>query len=171
VTLIKPFRGVTPSVEGAFLAENASLIGDVVLGPDSSVWYGSVVRGDMGKIRIGARSNIQDMSCIHMTSHVSDTIIGDEVTIGHGVIIHGAIVEDGALVGMGALLLDNAKIGAEAFIGAGSLVTSNVVIPPRALVLGRPGKVIRILSEEEAAQGRKSALKYVGFAREQLMAG
>ncbi|HSC88157.1 MAG TPA: gamma carbonic anhydrase family protein [Polyangiaceae bacterium] len=166
MALVKAFRGVSPRLTGAWVAENATLVGDVELGEDANVWYGCVLRGDMGRIRVGQRSNIQDMCCIHMTSDVSDTVIGNEVTVGHSVTIHGAVVEDGALIGMGALLLDNARIGEEAFVGAGSLVTANVVIPPRALVLGRPGKVVRILSAEEAAQGRKSALKYVKFARE-----
>jgi len=168
MALIKAFREMAPRVVGAFVADNATVIGDVELGEEASIWYGSVVRGDMGKIRIGKRSNVQDMSCIHMTSDVSNTLIGDEVTVGHGVVIHGAIIEDGALIGMGALLLDNVRVGEEAFIGAGALLTSGLVVPPRSLVLGRPGKVVRVLSDAEAAQGRKSALKYVNYAREQF---
>lgn len=166
MALIKAYRGKLPSLNGALVAENATLIGDVELGKDTNIWYGCVLRGDVGKIRIGQRTNVQDMTCIHMTTAVSDTILGDEITIGHGAVLHGAIVEDGALIGMGSLLLDNVRVGAEAVVGAGTLLTSGTVVPARALVLGRPGKVVRILSGEEAVLGRQGALKYVELARE-----
>jgi carbonic anhydrase/acetyltransferase-like protein (isoleucine patch superfamily) len=167
MALIKPYRGVMPAFgDEVFLAENASIIGDVVIGDRSNVWYGTVIRGDVGKVIIGRDTNVQDLTCIHMTSDISDARIGDEVTIGHSVCIHGAIVEDGALVGMGSVLLDNCRIGEGAFVGAGSLVTSGTVIPPRMLAVGRPAKPIRPLTDAEAAQGRKSAIKYVGLARD-----
>lgn len=165
MALVKPYRGLHPRFgERVFLAENASILGDVELEDGVNVWYGAVIRGDVGKVRIGRDTNIQDLACIHMTTAISDALIGSEVTIGHAAVIHGAIVGDGALVGMGALLLDNARIGEEAFVGAGALVTSGTVIPPRTLALGRPAKVVRELTAEEAAQGRKSAKKYLWLA-------
>lgn len=149
-----------------WLAETATIVGDVELGDDTNIWFGTVIRGDVGKVRIGHSVNVQDMSCIHMTQGTSDAIIADEVSIGHGVIIHGGIIEAGALIGMGSILLDNARIGEEALVGAGSLVTSGTVIPPRTLALGRPAKVVRELSAEEAKAGRATAAKYMALARD-----
>lgn len=166
MALISPYRGVHPILDGVLLAENATVVGDVEIGIDSSVWYGAVIRADVNKVRIGRATNIQDLSCIHMTGGLSDSILGDEVTVGHSVVIHGAIIEDGCLIGMGSIVMDNARIGEESIVGAGTLITGNTIIPPRSLVLGRPGKVVRVLSAEEAAQGRKSAKKYVGLAHE-----
>lgn len=149
-----------------WLAETATVVGDVELGDDTNIWYGTVIRGDVGKVRVGHSVNVQDMCCIHMTRDVSDSTIGDEVSIGHGVIVHGAIIEPGALIGMGTILLDNVRIGEQALVGAGSLVTSNTVIPPRTLALGRPAKVVRELSPEEAKAGKETAAKYMALAAE-----
>lgn len=168
MAIVKPYRGIVPVFgEGVFLADNVCVIGDVVLGDRVNVWYGSVIRGDVGKVRIGRDTNVQDLSCIHMTGGLSETIIGDEVSIGHAVVIHGAIIEDGALIGMGSVVMDNARIGEGAVVGAGSLVTSNTVIPAGMLAHGRPARVVRPATEVEAAQGRKTAHKYVGLADEQ----
>ena len=163
---VRPFKGFTPKIApGVFIADTARVIGEVEIGEDASIWYGSVLRGDVGAIRIGARSNIQDLSMLHMSLGISNTVIGEEVTVGHSVVIHGAIIGDGALIGMGAILLDNCEIGAEALIAAGTVVTAGTKIPPRTLVLGQPGKVIRDLKESEWQQGRLLAARYVEVAK------
>jgi len=163
---VRPFQGLQPKIaEGVFIADTARVIGDVEIGADASIWFGSVLRGDVGAIRIGARSNIQDLSMLHMSLGISNTVIGEEVTVGHGVIIHGAIIGDGALIGMGAILLDNAEIGAEALIAAGTVVTAGTRVPPRTLVVGQPGKVVRELRESEWQQGRRLAARYVEVAK------
>lgn len=164
--VVRSYAGIHPIIPASvWLAENATVVGDVELGEDVNIWYGAVVRGDVGKARIGARCNLQDLACVHMTTDISSAILEEDVTVGHGAIIHGAIVESGVLVGMGAILMDNARIGAESLVGAGALVPSGMVVPPRSLVLGSPARVVRELRDEEAAQGRKSAIKYVGLAR------
>jgi carbonic anhydrase/acetyltransferase-like protein (isoleucine patch superfamily) len=163
--LVLPFGPAVPRLAAsAWLAENVTVVGDVEVGEDSNIWYGCVLRGDVGTIRLGKRVNVQDVCCLHMTTGLSHTLLEDEVSIGHGVILHGAIVETGALVGMGCVIMDNARIGAESLVGAGSLVTADTVVPPRSLVLGRPAKVVRTLTDQEAARGRKTALHYVELA-------
>lgn len=164
--LIKPYGGKSPRIaDGVFLAENATVIGDIDLAADVSIWYGVVLRADVGFIRIGARSNVQDLTCIHMTTGISDVVIGEEVTIGHHCTIHGARIGDGALIGMGSVILDNADIGAESLIAAGSVVTPRTIVPPRSLVRGAPAKVVRTLHEAECTQGRLGALHYLELAR------
>src|SRR6266511_2395470 len=160
VSNLLAFEGVTPS---------AVLIGRVSIGDESSVWFGSVLRGDVGSITIGTRTNIQDLTIIHMTGGVSDARIGDEVTVGHGVILHGCDVGHRCLVGMGSLLLDNVQVGDESVIGAGSLLTPRMVVPPRSLVLGRPAKVIRPATDEEIRLGVEGARRYVENARKYRM--
>lgn len=158
--------GKSPKVaEGVFIAPNAVLIGDVEVGEGSSIWFGCVLRADVGSIRIGKRTNIQDLSMIHMTDDVSVAEIGDDVTVGHGAIIHGARVGDGALVGMGAILLDNAIVGANSVVAAGSLVPPRMVIAPGMMVKGSPAKVVREATEEERALGSVGAAHYVANAR------
>jgi len=164
--IFRGFRGIWPRVgEGVFVADTARVIGDVELGADVSIWYGSVLRGDVGSIRVGARSNIQDLSVLHMSSGISNTVIGEEVTIGHNVVIHGALIGDGALIGMGAILLDNCEIGAEALVAAGTVIPVGSKIPARTLVVGTPGKVVRELQESEWQQGRLLAARYVEVAK------
>ncbi len=166
MALIKAFEGIAPVIgRDVRLAENATVVGDVELGDGLNIWYGAVVRGDVGRVRIGKNANLQDLCCVHMTKYKSDAILGQNVSLGHAAIVHGAIVEDGVLVGMGAIVMDNAVIGEGSIVGAGSLVTQGVKIPPRSLVLGRPGKVIRTLSDEEALSGTKTAERYQGLAR------
>jgi len=165
-SIVRPFRGIQPKIAaGVYLADTARVIGDVEIGEGASVWFGSVLRGDVGAIRIGARSNIQDLSMLHMSFGTSNTVIGEEVTVGHNVVIHGALIGDGALIGIGAILLDNCEIGAEALIGAGSVVTAGTKIPPRMLVLGQPAKVVRELKPSEWSQGRLLAARYVEVAK------
>ena len=145
----------------AYIAPNATIIGDVEIGEYASVWFGCVLRGDCGSIRIGARSNIQDLTCVHMTDGLSSTIIGEEVTVGHSVILHGCIVHNRALIGMGSILLDNVEIGAGSVVGAGSLVTPRSKFADRMLILGRPAKAIREVNEKEAVLGIDGATHYV----------
>jgi carbonic anhydrase/acetyltransferase-like protein (isoleucine patch superfamily) len=164
--IVRPFGSTTPRLgSNVYLAETAVVIGDVELGEDVSVWYGSVLRGDVGWIRVGARSNIQDLSMLHMSRDWSNAEIGEDVTVGHRVIIHGARVGSGALIGMGAILLDNAVVGEEALVGAGSVVTSGTEVPRRHLVQGAPARVIRELDEAEWTSGKKIAARYVELAR------
>jgi len=165
--LIKTVGGKTPQLgRDVFIAEGAVVVGDVHLGDQVSIWYGAVLRGDVGFIRIGARSNVQDLSCIHMTTDVSNTVIGEDVTIGHGAIIHGGIIGDRALIGMGSVILDNAEVGEEALIAAGSVVPPRMKVPPRVLVRGQPGRVIRELTPEETLLGLHGAEDYVKLAPE-----
>jgi carbonic anhydrase/acetyltransferase-like protein (isoleucine patch superfamily) len=165
--IVRPYRGISPRLaDSVYLAPTAAVVGDVEIGEDSSVWYGAVLRGDVGKIRIGRRSNVQDLACIHMSLGISNAEIGDEVTIGHHANIHGARVEDGALIGIGSILLDNAVIGHEAWVAAGALVPVGMKVPPRVLVVGQPAKIVRELSEEDYLLGRRLAARYVGVARD-----
>lgn len=165
--IIKPYNGKVPKIAAsAFIADGAVIIGDVEIGEQASVWYNCVLRADVGMIRVGARSNVQDGSVVHMTTDLSHAIIGEEVTIGHKAIIHGATVHDGALIGMGSILLDNAVIGTESLVGAGTLVSARSQIPPYSLVLGQPGKVVRQLGEQMRLEGRRGAADYVKLAAE-----
>jgi carbonic anhydrase/acetyltransferase-like protein (isoleucine patch superfamily) len=125
-----------------------------------------VLRADVGMIRIGARSNVQDGSCLHMTSELSHAIIGEEVTVGHNAIVHGATVHDGALVGMGSILLDNAVIGTESLVAAGAVVPPRMQVPAYSMVRGQPGRVVRELTAEERLEGRRGALHYLELAAE-----
>jgi carbonic anhydrase/acetyltransferase-like protein (isoleucine patch superfamily) len=166
MALVKGFAGRSPRFEaGVYLAETATVIGDVALGEDSSVWFGSVLRGDVGSIRIGARTNIQDLAMVHMSHEISNAEIGDDVTVGHSAIIHGARVGNGCLIGMGSILLDNSEVGDEALVGAGSLLSVGFRVPPRTLAMGRPAKIVRPLTPEEWRQGRVLAERYVELAR------
>jgi carbonic anhydrase/acetyltransferase-like protein (isoleucine patch superfamily) len=163
--LVRSYRGIAPRIaDDVFLAENATVVGDVVLAEQANVWFGAVLRGDVGYVRVGARSNIQDLVMVHMTLERSNTVIGEEVSIGHNVVVHGATIEDGALVGMGSILLDNCVIGVDAWVGAGSLVPGGMLVPPRTLVLGRPARVVRELRPDEVGEGRRIALRYLDYA-------
>ncbi len=165
--IVRPYRGITPRLaSGVYLAPTAAVVGDVELGEDSSIWYGAVLRGDVGKIRIGRRTNVQDLACIHMSLGLSHAELEDEVTVGHHATIHGARIGTGALIGIGAIILDNAVIGAEAWVGAGALVPAGMQVAPRVLVVGQPARVVRQLREDEWILGRKLAERYVGVARE-----
>ncbi len=149
----------------AWVAPGAVVIGDVEIGEDSTVWFGSVVRGDVHHIRIGARTNLQDHCVVHVTSGLFPAVIGDEVTVGHRGTVHGCTVHDGALVGIGAIVLDGAVIGEEALVAAGAVVGPGVEVPPRTLVRGIPAKPARELTAQEVANQRARALEYVETAR------
>ena len=165
--LILPFADCAPQIDAsAWVAPGAVVVGDVTLGPGVGIWYGCVLRGDVNAIRIGARSNIQDGSVLHVTRNRFETIVGEEVTVGHRAVVHGCTVGDGALIGIGAIVLDGAEIGEGALVGAGAVVTPGKVIPPRSLVVGTPARVVRTLSDEEVAQQRDRMLHYVALAQE-----
>lgn len=164
--LLLPYRGRAPRVHAeAWLAPGVVVIGDVEIGAASSLWYGTVVRGDVHAIRIGARTNLQDHCVVHVTAGLFATTIGDEVTVGHRAVVHGCTVRDGAMIGIGAIVLDGAEIGEEAWIGAGSVVSPGTKVPPRALVRGVPGRVVRALRAEEVERQRERTLEYVATAR------
>jgi carbonic anhydrase/acetyltransferase-like protein (isoleucine patch superfamily) len=165
--VIRPFAGNAPRFgSDVFVADTAVVIGDVEVGDEVSLWYGAVLRGDVGRIRIGPRSNIQDNACIHMSQNLSHALLGSDVIVGHAAIVHGAIIEDGCLIGMHSVILDNARIGAGAWVAAGSLVPANLVVPPLSLVRGSPARVVRAVRPEERAWARDNVRRYAELARE-----
>lgn len=176
--MIRPFQGMHPQIDPtAFIAETAVIIGDVVIGPQSSIWYNVVARGDVNFIRIGSRSNIQDLSMLHVT-HKKDAddpgaplIIGDDVTVGHSVTLHGCTVGNGAFIGMQAIVMDKVEVGEGALIGARALVTEETVIPPYTLWMGSPARCKRELTPEEIAWLKKSPQNYVNYARQFIADG
>ena len=155
----------TPNIAAAaFVAANATVIGDVQLGRDSSVWYGTVLRADIEAIRIGEGSNVQDLTLIHLANDLP-VVVGCYTTIGHSAIVHACTIGDECLIGMGATVLDGALIGDRCIVGAGALVTKRFVAPPGSMILGAPAKVVRPLTAEEQAGIRTLADKYVHVAR------
>ena len=165
--MIKKFGGKSPIIpDSCYISESVDLIGDVTLGENVSLWFGAVVRGDMHFITIGNRSNIQDNSVIHVTTDVSPTRIGDEVTVGHNAIIHGATIEDRCLIGMGTIIMDDAVIGEGSIVGAGAVVPPNMIIPPRSLVVGLPAKIVRQTSDTELEMIIERAQHYIDFSQE-----
>jgi carbonic anhydrase/acetyltransferase-like protein (isoleucine patch superfamily) len=164
--LIRGFRGKRPEIDPtAFIAEHATVIGDVVIGARSSVWFGAVLRGDVYHIRIGEDTSIQDNSVIHVTHDRYATHVGSKVTIGHSVVLHGCTVGDQCIIGMGAVILDQAEIGDRTIIGAGSLVTPGTRIPPGHLAVGSPARPKRPLTDEELEWLPASAEHYVELVR------
>ncbi|MDF1663633.1 MAG: gamma carbonic anhydrase family protein [Planctomycetota bacterium] len=154
--MIETLDGMTPEIhDEAFVHEMATVIADVKVGPQSSIWPSAVLRGDDGPIVIGELSSIQDGSVVHNTSGFSKTTVGNRVTVGHNVTLHGCTVEDNCLIGMGAIILDNAVIGQGSIIGAGTLIPVGKVIPPNSLVYGNPYKIVRATGkkEEEMIEG------------------
>ena len=166
------YHGHCPQIDPtAYVQPSAQLVGDVVLGAQSSVWFNVVIRGDVHPVRIGARTNIHDNSTVHVTGGRWATIIGDEVTVGPAVVLHGCRVGHRCLVGLGAVVLDGVEIADECLIGAGSLVTPGTKGPPRSLVMGSPAKVVRALRTDELAHLEQSALNYVEHAASYLAQG
>ena len=165
--MLRAFQGITPKVEpSAFIEETAVVLGDVVIGAESSVWFLTIIRGDVNTIRIGARSNIQDLCVLHVTHDTHPLIIGDEVTVGHRVLLHGCTIKNRVLIGMGSILMDGVVIGEDCVIGAGSLITEGTEIPPGSVVLGSPGRVKRSVTDAERAWLKQSAANYVRYAEE-----
>lgn len=158
------YRGIKPRVhESVFLADGAKIIGDVEIGRDSSVWYNTVIRGDVNVIRIGERTNIQDNSVLHVTHRKYPLIIGSNVTIGHSAVVHACTIKDFCLIGMGAVVMDNATVGPYAFVAAGSVVLEQMEVPEGTLVAGVPARVRRLLTEEEKRMLEQSAQNYVDY--------
>ena len=166
---IRTFVGKRPVLgRGVFLAETCAVIGDVEIGDETSIWYGTVIRGDVMPIRIGARTSVQDNTVVHVTAGRYGTTIGNDCTIGHGAIIHACTVEDFCLIGMGSVILDGARIGRGSLVGAGALVTPGTDIPPDSLVIGSPAKVKRPINEKEREQIVFGAAHYVELTRRYL---
>src|SRR2546421_2396330 len=165
--MIRPFRGIHPQIHPtAFVADSAQVIGDVHLGEEASIWFGTVARGDMFYIRIGARTNVQDNCVLHTRTGQLPTILEDEVTVGHSVTLHGCVVEHGSLIGIGSIVLDDARVGSQSLVAAGSLVTPGTIIPPRSLVMGAPAKVKRSLTDEEVVGLNAYWQNYVDYTKQ-----
>lgn len=166
MALIKSVRGFTPEIgENVFLADNATVIGDVVIGRDSSIWFNTVLRGDVNSIRIGERVNIQDGTVIHTLYEKSVAEIEDDVSIGHNVTIHGAKIERGALIGMNAVVLDHAIIGEGALVAAGAVVLSGTIVEPGSIYAGMPAKFVKKLDPEQSKEiNRKIARNYLMYS-------
>ena len=172
--MLYEFKNTLPELgKNTWIAPSADVVGDVKCGDDCSIWFGTVIRGDVHYIQIGNRVNIQDLSMVHVTHYKKDdksdgnpTIIEDDVTIGHRVMLHGCTIKKASLIGMSATILDGAIIGEESIVGAGALVTKNKVFPKRSLIVGSPAKVVRELTDEEVKELYASASRYVKFKNE-----
>jgi carbonic anhydrase/acetyltransferase-like protein (isoleucine patch superfamily) len=163
--MIKKFNDFKPKLgRNVYISENASVIGNVTLGDEVNIWFGAVLRGDMHFIKIGDRTNIQDNAVVHVTTAVSPTTIGSGVTVGHGAIIHGCTIEDDCMIGMGAIVMDDAVVSKGSLVGAGSLVPPNMVVPPKSLLVGVPGKVVRVIREEEYTMIIERPAEYIELA-------
>ena len=163
--MIRTFQGIQPRIpKSCFIEDTAVVIGDVVVGEDCSVWFHAVVRGDVHYIRIGHRTNVQDLCMLHVTHDTHPLVIGSDVTIGHHVVLHGCTIKDRVLIGMGAIIMDGAVIGEDSVVGAGALVTERTVIPPKSVVLGSPAKVRRPVTDDELTWIRESSANYVKYA-------
>ena len=166
MAIVLPYDGILPTLgRDVFVAPNATLVGSVVIGDEASIWFGAVLRGDVGPIAIGARTNIQDLTMVHTTHDLSKATIGDDVTVGHAAILHGCTIGHRCLVGMGSILLDNVVVGDECVIAAGSLLPQRMVVPPRSLVMGRPARVVRPVNDAELRMGIDGARNYVEYAK------
>lgn len=158
--MIYPYKDNHPVIaQSAFVADYATITGDVVIGEESTIWYNTVIRGDVAPTIIGRRVNVQDNSVLHQSPN-NPLVIEDEVTIGHQVILHSCTIRKGALIGMGSIILDNAEIGEGAFIGAGSLIPPGKVIPPNAMAFGRPAKVVREVHDEDRKDMERIVREY-----------
>lgn len=167
MALIKTLRGFTPIIgKNCFLADNATIIGDIVMGDDCSIWFNTVLRGDVNSIRIGNRVNIQDGSVLHTLYQKSTIEIGDDVSIGHNVTIHGAKIHDLALIGMGAVVMDDAEVGEGAVVAAGSVVLSRTKIGPHELWAGAPARFVKPVDPEQSKElNRKIATNYLMYSK------
>src|SRR6185436_17555408 len=165
--MIRTFKGTSPTVDAsAYVDQSAQVIGDVHIGAESSVWMNVVIRGDVNRIRIGKRTNIQDLTMVHVMRDTHATTIGDAVTIGHSAVIHGCTIEDRVLIGMQAMLLNGVHVESDCIIAAGTLLTEGTRIPAGSLVMGRPGKVKRPVNEAELGEIRRLSQAYVDYRLE-----
>ncbi len=163
--MLMPYKGIVPACHpSVFVAEGAKVIGDVEIGEDSSVWFNTIIRGDINRVRIGKRTNVQDNCTLHVT-HNNELAVGDSVTFGHGAVAHGCTIEDFCLIGIAAVVLDGAVIGTGSVIGAGAVVSPRTIVPPHSLVMGVPGKVVKTLAPESAVANRIVADCYVEYAQ------
>lgn len=167
MAIIRPLRGFTPEIgKDTFIAENAVIVGDVIIGSECSIWYSTVLRGDVNSIRIGNRVNIQDGSVLHTLYQKSTIEIGDDVSIGHNVIIHGAKVKDYALLGMGSIIMDDAEVGEGAIVAAGSVVLARTKIGPHEMWAGAPAKFVKMVEPEKAKEmNEKIARNYLMYSK------
>ncbi len=167
--MISSFKNKQPKIPAsAFIADDAIVIGDVEIGDEASIWFGSILRGDVNYIRIGDRTNIQDGCVIHVSSQDHPTILEHDITVGHRVTLHGCYVETCCLIGIGSIVLDGARIGRNSLVAAGSLITPGTVIPPGSLVMGAPARVKRPLTSDELANLERSWQNYVELGRSYL---
>src|SRR5205823_1926591 len=170
--MIRPFLGTHPQIHPtAFIADSAQVIGDVHVGEQASIWFGTVARGDMFYIRIGDRTNVQDNCVLHTRTGEKPTILEAEVTIGHSVTLHGCYVEHGSLIGIGSIVLDDARVGAQSLVAAVSLVSPGTIITPRNLVMGMPARVKRPLTDEEVVSLDRYWQNYVEYSAVYLREG
>src|SRR5688500_12114212 len=162
--MLRPFKGVVPRIDAsAYVDVSAQVIGDVEIGPESSIWMNVVVRGDVNRIRIGARTNIQDLTLVHVMRETHPTTIGDAVTVGHSAVVHGCTIENRCLIGMGAILLNGCRVGTGSIIAAGALVPEGMAVPPGSMVMGVPARVRRPLTTAEDASIVWYADNYVRY--------
>lgn len=167
--MIRTFQGIKPIVpKSCFIETTAVVIGDVVMGEDCSVWFNAVIRGDVNYIRIGERTNVQDLCMLHVTHDTRPLVIGNKVTIGHNVVLHGCTIHDRVLVGMGAIIMDGAVVGEDSVVGAGALIVEDTIVPPKSLILGSPAKVKRLVTDKELAWIKESAENYVRYAKQYM---
>jgi carbonic anhydrase/acetyltransferase-like protein (isoleucine patch superfamily) len=164
--MIRSYQGHTPVIpESCYVDVSAQVIGDVILGEHASIWMNAVVRGDVHSVRVGAHSNVQDCAVLHGMRNLYPVIVGEYVTIGHNATVHGCIVEDACLVGMGATIMNNARIGEGSIIAAGALVAENMLVPPRSLIAGVPGKIRRELTSDDREMILKYARNYLDYTK------
>lgn len=164
---VLPYKGIMPKIaDDVYVAPGARVVGDVEIGPGSSVWFNTVIRGDVNSVRIGARTNIQDGSVVHESGASEPTVIGDDVLIGHMVLLHSCLLKDRCLIGMGAIVMDNVTVGEEAMVAAGALVTPGKTIEPRTLWGGSPAKYMRDLTDDEIAHNQFLTRNYATRAQE-----
>jgi len=168
MAVILPVKGVSPQIpDDCFVAPNATIVGDVTMGSECSVWFNAVVRGDVNKITMGNKVNIQDGACIHCTYEKSETVLGNNVSVGHNAIVHGCTVEDNVLIGMGAIVMDRARIGTGSIIAAGAVVLEDTDVPPGSIFAGVPAKKVKNISQEllkgEVARIANNYVMYSGW--------
>ena len=165
--MLKTYRGIAPTIApSAFIEDTAVVIGDVTIGSETSVWFHAVIRGDVHFIRIGHRTNIQDLCLLHVAHDTHPLTLGDNITVGHHVVLHGCTIQDRVLIGMGAIIMDGVVIEEDCIIGAGALITARTHIPSKSLVMGTPAKVKRMLTETEVQGIKESAANYIRYAQQ-----
>ena len=165
MALLKPVRGIHPQFgENCWFADNATIIGDVTMGRDCTIWFNAVVRGDVNSITVGDRTNIQDGAVIHCTYQRYKTTIGSSVSIAHNAVVHGCTLEDNVLIGMGAIIMDGAVIGAGSIIAAGAIITQNTIVPPGSIYAGNPARFLKTVSPAQADIFKRTADNYIMYA-------